>query len=264
VHQGPRNRCGLAWLSVTQGVVFLAECAPDEVHGWISRVAPSELAYSASCTNAFEDRLKRLRSTSNALYLTARPEWQFDSALGQRKLLDALQAASLSSWSAQDLPLAHAASAALLGYAEHTQGRALTHIHNVQVQRNDALIDLPVTTRRNLELVQTLRGEDSPTLFSLLDTCMTGMGSRMLKSWLLEPQRNRTEAQHRLQSIGCAGGYATKNRAARATSTRARGLFGAYFRAFAASRRCHSLVGPRHRPRAVSAGARRRCDCRWL
>jgi DNA mismatch repair protein MutS len=202
VHQGPRNRCGLAWLSVTQGVVFLAECAPDEVHGWISRVAPSELAYSAGCTNAFEDRLKRLRSTSNALYLTARPEWQFDSALGQRKLLDALQAASLSSWNAQDLPLAHAASAALLGYAEHTQGRALTHIHSVQVQRNDALIDLPVTTRRNLELVQTLRGEDSPTLFSLLDTCMTGMGSRMLKSWLLEPQRDRMEAQHRLQSIG--------------------------------------------------------------
>jgi len=202
VHQGPRNRCGLAWLSVTQGVVFLAECAPDEVNGWITRVAPSELAYSAGCTTAFEDRLKRLRSTSNALYLTARPEWQFDSALGQRKLLDALQAASLSSWNAQDLPLAHAASAALLGYAEHTQGRALTHIHSVQVQRNDALIDLPTTTRRNLELVQTLRGEDSPTLFSLLDTCMTGMGSRMLKSWLLEPQRDRTEAQHRLQAIG--------------------------------------------------------------
>ncbi|MDR7307677.1 DNA mismatch repair protein MutS [Rhodoferax saidenbachensis] len=202
VHQGPRNRCGLAWLSVTQGVVFLAECAPDEVNGWITRVAPSELTYSAGCTTSFEDKLKRLRSTSNALYLTARPEWQFDSALGQRKLLDALQAASLSSWNAQDLPLAHAASAALLGYAEHTQGRALTHIHSVQVQRNDALIDLPTTTRRNLELVQTLRGEDSPTLFSLLDTCMTGMGSRMLKSWLLEPQRDRTEAQHRLQAIG--------------------------------------------------------------
>ena len=202
VHQGPRNRCGLAWLSVTQGVVHLAECAPDQVADWIGRIAPSELTYSAGCTTGFEDRLKRLRSTSAALYLTARPEWQFDSALGQRKLLDALQAASLSSWNAQDLPLAHAASAALLGYAEHTQGRALTHIHAVQVQRDNELIDLPATTRRNLELVQTLRGEDTPTLFSLLDTCMTGMGSRMLKSWLLEPRRDRTEAQHRLLAIG--------------------------------------------------------------
>jgi len=200
VHQGPRNRCGLAWLSVTQGVVFLAECTPDEVPDWVSRIAPSELAYSAGCTTAFEDRLKRLRH-GTAVFLTARPEWQFESGLGQRKLLDALQAATLASWNAQDLPLAHAAAGALIGYAEHTQGRTLTHIHSVQVQRDDALIDLPATTRRNLELVQTLRGEESPTLFSLLDTCMTGMGSRLLKRWLLEPQRDRTEAQHRLLAI---------------------------------------------------------------
>ena len=204
VHQGPRNRCGLAWLSVTQGVVHLAECTPDAVPEWVARVSPSELAYSAAATQAFEDRLKRLRkgnSGANALYTTARPEWQFDAALGQRKLLEALQASSLSSWNAQDLPLAHAACAALLGYAEHTQGRTLTHISSVQVQRDGELIDLPPTTRRNLELTQTLRGEDSPTLFSLLDTCMTGMGSRMLKSWLLSPRRSRAEAQQRLDAI---------------------------------------------------------------
>ncbi len=200
VHQGPRNRCGLAWLSVTQGIVFLAECAPDAVAAWVSRVSPSELAYSATVTNSFEERIKRLRMGS-AVFLTARPEWQFDSALGQTKLLEALQAASLSSWNAQDLPLAHAAAAALLAYAEHTQGRKLTHVSSVQVQRDDALIDLPATTRRNLELVQTLRGEDSPTLFSLLDTCMTGMGSRALKRWLLEPKRERTEARQRLHAI---------------------------------------------------------------
>ena len=58
VHQGPRNRCGLAWLSVTQGVVHLAECAPDAVSEWVARVSPSELAYSAGATQAFEDRLK--------------------------------------------------------------------------------------------------------------------------------------------------------------------------------------------------------------
>jgi DNA mismatch repair protein MutS len=204
VHQGPRNRCGLAWLSVTQGVVHLAECAPDEVLEWIARTGPSELAYSSGATQAFEERLKRLRSNTGvgaAVYVTARPEWQFDSALGARKLLDALQAASLSSWGAQDLPLAHAACAALLSYAEHTQGRALSHIHTVAVQRDNELIDLPPTTRRNLELTQTLRGEEAPTLFSLLDTCMTGMGSRLLKSWLLTPQRARAQAQQRLDAI---------------------------------------------------------------
>jgi DNA mismatch repair protein MutS len=67
--------------------------------------------------------------------------------------------------------------------------------------RNDALIDLPLSTRRNLELTQTLRGEESPTLFSLLDTCMTGMGSRQLKQWLLSPERDRTHATLRLNAI---------------------------------------------------------------
>jgi DNA mismatch repair protein MutS len=46
------------------------------------------------------------------------------------------------------------------------------------VERASELLDLPPATHRNLELVQTLRGEDSPTLLSLLDTCRTGMGSR--------------------------------------------------------------------------------------
>jgi DNA mismatch repair protein MutS len=200
VHQGPRNTCGLAWLSVTQGEVHLAECSPEEVGEWVARISPGEVLFSAGATPAFETRLRGLQATAG-ISVTVRPDWQFDAGLGERTLLTQLQAASLLPWQAQDLPQAHAAAAALLGYAEHTQGRALTHVHSVRVQRNDELIDLPQTTRRNLELTQTLRGEEKPTLFSLLDTCMTGMGSRLLKNWLLAPRRDRSEAQQRLGAI---------------------------------------------------------------
>jgi DNA mismatch repair protein MutS len=200
VHQGARNSCGLAWLSVTQGEVHLAECTPDELADWVGRIAPGELLFSAGATPAFEARLRAL-PVAGAVSISVRPDWQFDAGLGQRKLLEHLQAASLAPWQAQDLVQAQAAASALLAYAEHTQGRALTHVHRVRVQRAGELIDLPPSTRRNLELLQTLRGEDSPTLFSLLDTCMTGMGSRLLKSWLVSPRRDRTEAQHRLNAI---------------------------------------------------------------
>ncbi len=202
VHQAARARCGLAWLSVTQGVVHLAECTHDEVGTWIARIGPSEVIYSAGVTERFEQQLQALRQGGVlSCPLSLRPDWQFDGALGARKLLEHLGAASLNAWDAQDLAHAHAASAALLSYAEHTQGRALTHIHAVRVQKNDELIALPPATRRNLELTRTLRGEDAPTLFSLLDTCMTGMGSRMLKRWLLAPRRDRAEAQARLGAI---------------------------------------------------------------
>nr|WP_174564686.1 DNA mismatch repair protein MutS [Extensimonas vulgaris] len=202
LHQGPRGRYGLAWASVTQGLVHLAECTAQGLADWLARIAPSELIYSAGCSTALENQLQALRHSGTlACPLSPRPDWQFDSALGERKLLEVLGAASLHAWNAQDLPLAHAAAAALLAYAEHTQGRALSHIHGVQVQRDDALIDLPPATRRNLELVKTLRGDDAPTLFSLLDTCCTGMGSRLLKTWLLTPQRERSAARARLAAI---------------------------------------------------------------
>ncbi|MCW2314178.1 DNA mismatch repair ATPase MutS [Rhodoferax antarcticus] len=200
VHQGPRQACGLAWLSVTQGVVHLAECAADELANWVLRISPGELIFSAGATPAFEARLRAIPVTT-PLSISVRPDWQFDAGLGQRTLTQHLQAASLAPWQAQDLVQAQAAAAALLSYTEHTQGRVLTHIHSVQVQREGDLIDLPPTTRRNLELVQTLRGEDSPTLFSLLDTCQTGMGSRLLKSWLLTPRRDRSEAMQRHRAI---------------------------------------------------------------
>lgn len=213
VHQGPRARCGLAWLSVTQGRVHLTECTQDELAHWLGRVAPSEVIYSAGVTERFEQQLQVMRQGGVfTCPMSLRPDWQFDSALGERKLLEHLGAASLQAWGAHGLGEAHAAAAGLLAYAEHTQGRQLTHIHTVQVQRGDDLIDLPATTRRNLELVKTLRGDDAPTLFSLLDTCMTGMGSRLLKTWLLEPQRDRTEARRRLSATtalrgaGGAGG----------------------------------------------------------
>ena len=202
VHQGARNSCGLAWLSVMQGEIHLAECAPDELTGWITRIAPSELLFSADVTSKFEATLKNAQQNSTAKFnLTRRAEWQFDAALGQRKLLELFKAASLASWNAETLTQAHAAAGALMAYAEHTQGRVLTHLQSIVVQKSDALIDLPPTTRRNLELTQTLRGEDAPTLFSLLDTCMTGMGSRLLKAWLLTPLRDRTVAAQRLDAI---------------------------------------------------------------
>jgi DNA mismatch repair protein MutS len=213
VHAGPRNTLGLAWMSVTQGVVHLAECLAtpgshgndDDLQAWVARLAPTELLYGADVTPAFEQRLhalpRLLAGSGNRLSLTPRPAWQFDAKLGRQKLLTQLQAASLNAWDAEGLTHAQAAASALLDFAEHTQGRVLAHATQLRVARPDTLIDLPASTRRNLELTHTLRGDTSPTLFSLIDTAQTGMGSRCLKSWLLEPERDRRAATERLAAI---------------------------------------------------------------
>ncbi|WP_273487071.1 DNA mismatch repair protein MutS [Roseateles chitosanitabidus] len=184
---------GLAWLSLTQGQLGLAQCGERELGSWLARLSPAEVLV---------DREKHPQAVLAArLPITNRPGWQFDAKLGQRKLCEQLGVASLQGLNAQDMPAAHAAAAALLSFAEHTQGRALAHVKSLQVQRATDLLDLPPATQRNLELTMTLRGETSPTLLSLLDTCRTGMGSRALRHWLLHPMRERAVSRERQDAI---------------------------------------------------------------
>ncbi|MGM9480082.1 DNA mismatch repair protein MutS [Roseateles sp. NT4] len=190
---GHGRRHGLAWLSLTQGEIGLAECSDIELPAWLARLMPAEILVN---------REQQPAGVMKARFpVTNRPAWQFDAALGQRKLSEQLGVANLQGFNAHELTLAHAAGSALLAFAEHTQGRALAHVRSLRVQRASELLDLPPATQRNLELVQTLRGETSPTLFSLIDSCKSGMGSRTLRQWLLHPKRDRAEAISRHNAI---------------------------------------------------------------
>jgi DNA mismatch repair protein MutS len=195
-----RGSCtvGLAWLSLTQGEIGLTECDVAALGGWLARLNPSEILVDRDQLGGgpAAGALEAQRAP-----VTGRPAWQFDSALGQRKLCEQLKTAGLAGFNAQDLGTAHAAASALLSYAEHTQGRALAHVRALNVARSNDLLDLPPSTHRNLELTQTLRGEDAPTLLSVLDTCRTGMGSRALRHWLTHPLRERGVALARHEAI---------------------------------------------------------------
>ena len=200
IHQSGRKPLGLAWLAVAQGQIHLAECAAQDLPQWLVRIAPSEVIYSADSNESLESLLAQ-GSAQLGYALTLRPSFQFDTQLGQSKLCALLGTQSLHAFGAQDAPQAQAAAAALLHYAEHTQGTQLAHIDTLSLEQESSVVALPLATRRNLELTQTLRGEEAPTLLSLLDTCMSGMGSRLLKSWMLAPPRDRSMAQQRLDAI---------------------------------------------------------------
>jgi len=194
-----RGTWGLAWLALSSGELGLTECASGAIAGWIARLDQAEVLV---------DRERLLPAVATALEaslpggaITHRPGWQFDAALGARKLREQLGVATLAGYGAEELDAAHAAAAALLAFAEHTQGRALAHVRGVAVQRESELLDLPPATCRNLELVRTLRGEDAPTLYALIDTCATGMGSRALRAWLTRPLRERQIATERHDAL---------------------------------------------------------------
>jgi DNA mismatch repair protein MutS len=184
---------GLAWLTVANGRCGLTQCAEGELAGWLTRLGPAEILL------ADDDVPEAVRAHPAAR--TVRPAWQFERGLGRRKLCEALRAASLAGFNAEELPLAHAAAAALLAYAERTQGGQRAHVVELVVAHASELLTLPPATHRNLELTHTLRGETAPTLLSLLDTCRTGMGSRALRLWLTQPTRGRGDATARHDAI---------------------------------------------------------------
>jgi DNA mismatch repair protein MutS len=167
---------GLAWLSLASGALRVAEIAPQALDNELQRIGPAEVLAPFEVDGFFVTRLQ---------------DWQFDVEAGRRRLLKQLGAATLAGYGCEDLTLAIGACGALLDYAARTQGQALAHVSAVKAERPGEYLRLDAATRRNLELTETLRGEPSPTLFSLLDECACGMGSRLLRHWLHHPLRDR-------------------------------------------------------------------------
>ncbi|HYD33014.1 MAG TPA: DNA mismatch repair protein MutS, partial [Methylophilaceae bacterium] len=98
-----------------------------------------------------------------------------------------------------------AAAGALLDYVKHTQRTSLPHLAGLKVEQTSDFVGLDAATRRNLEIDQTLHGEDSPTLYSLLNTTQTTMGARLLRHWLHHPLRDRTILAERHEAVSALG-----------------------------------------------------------
>ncbi|MBI3284530.1 MAG: DNA mismatch repair protein MutS [Burkholderiales bacterium] len=192
---------GLAWLSLASGALKLMEFSTDEksllqrLQQELERICPAEILLSAG-TLLLDEHYALLPGKFSEV-----PDWHFDLKQGQKALQDQLATASLTGFGAENLGPALGAAGALLRYAESTQGRGLKHVNTLNVETEHEFIGLDTATRRNLELSETLRGQEAPTLFSLLDHCRTAMGSRLLRHWLHHARRDQAVARSRHDAI---------------------------------------------------------------
>lgn len=86
----------------------------------------------------------------------------------------------------------------LLTYISRTQKQSLDHIQPFVFNENSQLLSIDFHSKRNLELLQSIRGgETKGTLLWLLDETVTAMGSRKLKQWLHQPLANRSAIEKR-------------------------------------------------------------------
>lgn len=190
---------GLAWISLASGELHVSECTHATLTSELERIRPVEILLDETQPIALPPLSLNQCATGK---LAA---WYFDAEKNKSYLCEQLEVLDLAPFGCSHMAAAIGAAGALLRYINSTQGLApsqrLGHIQHISVETQSTYLGLDSATRRNLELTETLRGQASPTLFSLLDHCYTSMGSRLLRHWLHHPLRDHSQPRLRQDAI---------------------------------------------------------------
>jgi len=188
-HSG--GRYGLAWMELSSGRFAVLET--ERMGDWqaeLHRLRPSELLTP-------EDAALEL----GGLKSRARPVWHFDPSSARRLLTEQFGTRDLRGFGADDLGAALGAAGALLQYVQETQKARLTHLSGLRVEAVEDALILDPATRRNLEIEHSLSDAHGITLAGVLDRCVSAMGSRQLRRWLLRPLRDRARVGARHDAV---------------------------------------------------------------
>ncbi|WP_374053685.1 DNA mismatch repair protein MutS [Xenorhabdus taiwanensis] len=185
---------GYATLDITSGRFRVSEMSDqDSIAAELQRTRPAELLYPETFEHmALIERCHGLRR---------RPMWEFELDTARQQLNLQFGTRDLIGFGVEKATLALRAAGCLLQYVKDTQRTTLPHIRSMTMERPQETVIMDAATRRNLELTQNLSGGTENTLASVLDQCVTPMGSRMLKRWLHAPTRNKGVLENRHQAI---------------------------------------------------------------
>ncbi len=186
------DQVGIAWMNLASGQFQVYQCEQRLLDTQLSRLQPAELLHAEHHRFSYPDAQSQV----------ALPDWHFAADNALQVLRDHFQIDSVASFGLDELPWATYAAGALLRYVKHTQAQQLAHIQHIQVEQLGEFVILDGVTRKNLELTETISGENKPTLFSTIDHCATPMGARLLRRWLHQPLRHNPTVQQRQNTVG--------------------------------------------------------------
>ncbi|MFN7094918.1 MAG: DNA mismatch repair protein MutS, partial [Burkholderiales bacterium] len=189
-----KKNYGMATLSLAAGKFTISEIPESELFNQLERLKPAELVVPESLYS----HIRQLKMESA---IKAMPDWHFDFSSCYSKLCAHFAVKDMDGFGISQYKLALTAAGVLLTYAIQTQYSNLPHIDSVSYDQPTDYLALDAVSRRNLEINQTISGERSPTLLSLLDHCATSMGSRTLHSWLNNPLKSHDEINLRLNAV---------------------------------------------------------------
>lgn len=195
------NAYGISTVDVTTGDFYVTEVDSDrKLLDEITKFNPSEII----CNHTFlvsgvdiDDLKNRLQISISDL-----EPWYFDDEGCIKSIKEHFNVSSLDGLGLGDYSIGVIASGAVLQYLYETQKNSLTHLTKITPYVTSRYMLLDSSTRRNLELVETLREKQKRgSLLWVLDKTKTAMGARLLRNYLEQPLIDKKEINIRLDAI---------------------------------------------------------------
>ena len=195
------DRYGLSIADVTTGEYLVTELdSQTKLLDELYKFMPSEIV----CNEAFYMSGMDLDDLKNRLHMAiySLEAWYFDDALCRETLQEHFKVASFEGIGLSDCECGMIASGALLKYLEETQKNSLSHMSRLTRYATGNYMVLDSATRRNLELVETLREKQKRgSLLWVLDKTKTAMGARTLRKYVEQPLIDKESIVKRLDAV---------------------------------------------------------------
>ena len=195
------DRYGLSVADVTTGEYLVTELdSQTKLMDELYKFMPSEIV----CNEAFYMSGLDLDDLKNRLHMAiySLEAWYYDDALCRETLQEHFKVASLEGIGLSDCECGMIASGALLKYLEETQKNSLSHMSRLTRYATGNYMVLDSATRRNLELVETLREKQKRgSLLWVLDKTKTAMGARTLRKYVEQPLIDKKSIVKRLDAV---------------------------------------------------------------
>lgn len=195
------DRYGISVADVTTGDYFMTELdSSEKLFDEIYKFMPSELI----CNEAFYMSGMDLDDLKDRLGIAiySLDSWYFDDEGCQRALREHFQVSSMDALGVGGYDCGVIAAGALLTYLQETQKTSLSHMSRLSVYTTGKYMVLDSSTRRNLELCETLREKQKKgSLLWVLDKTRTAMGARLLRKYIEQPLIDRALIEKRLDAV---------------------------------------------------------------
>ena len=189
---------GIAAVDLSTGEFRLVMAHRRDADAALAKLSPREVIVPTGQPDAVA-----LVASLDAL-VTEREGWEFEAALASSAMAEHFAVRSIEGFGIGDADApAVGAAGALLRYLRELQPAGLPHLARPTLERPGGTMPIDEMTRRNLELVESLRGGDvSGTLLGVLDRTQTPMGARLLRQWILSPLTDPVTIDARLDAVG--------------------------------------------------------------